>query len=245
MPLDDSCQVIFNLPFCTTIAHAVPSSPRFKENTTALATLYDDQAASYFANFSKSLAQIPCNTTSTAQYSLARTCTDCATAYKAWLCAVLMPRCEDFSVPDPWLQPRNIRASFANGSTPLLPPNQHKMKGMEPERWGFSRSRNPMIDETIKPGPYKELLPCEDLCFDIVRSCPAGLGFACPVGKMLKKQQYGVRAVKEGDEDKKKLRCSFPGAVVDLNTAKNGGGKVRAEWGYLVAVVVTLVGLCL
>jgi calcium channel MID1 len=226
----------------------VPSSPDFKQNTTGLATLYDQQAESYFANFSKSLAQIPCNTTSTAQYSLARTCTDCATAYKTWLCAVLMPRCEDYSAPDSWLQPRNIGASFANGSTPFIPPNQHKMKGTEPERWGFSRSRNRMIDTKIKPGPYKELLPCEDLCFDIVRSCPATLGFGCPVGPMLQEQQYGKRTFKEdeSEEEKKKLRCSFPGAVVDLNTAKNAGARLGAGWGFplLVGVALAICSFC-
>lgn len=153
-----------------------------------------------------------------------------------------MPRCEDYSAPDSWLQPRNIRSPFANGSTPFIPPNQHKMKGMEPERWGYSQSRNPKIDKEIQPGPYKELLPCEDLCFDIVRSCPATLGFGCPVGSMLQKQQYGKRIIREDEpeEDKKKLKCSFPGAVVDLNTAKNVGVRLGAGWGFLVLIGVAL-----
>lgn len=79
------------------------------------------------------------------------------------------------------------------------------------ERFGYSKSRNPMIDEDIKPGPYKEMLPCEDLCFDIVRSCPATLGFACP--------DYPARALQYGTRDPagNTLTCSFPGAVVKLN----------------------------
>ena len=45
----------------------------------------------------------------------------------------------------------------------------------------YSSSRNPMIDYDIRPGPYKERLPCEDICYDLVRSCPAALQFACPL----------------------------------------------------------------
>ena len=38
-----------------------------------------------------------------------------------------------------------------------------------------------MIDTVIKPGPYKELLPCKDICYNLIRSCPAALQFACPL----------------------------------------------------------------
>ncbi len=38
-----------------------------------------------------------------------------------------------------------------------------------------------MIDAEIHPGPYKELLPCKDICYNLTRSCPAALGFACPL----------------------------------------------------------------
>ena len=38
-----------------------------------------------------------------------------------------------------------------------------------------------MIDDVIRPGPYKELLPCKDICYNLTRSCPAALQFACPL----------------------------------------------------------------
>lgn len=90
-----------------------------------------------------------------------------------------------------------------------------------------------MIDREIKPGPYKELLPCEDLCFDIVRSCPAQLGFVCPEGPQ-RDTQYGKRGT-----EKNPLKCNFPGAVVDLNPVRNGADGVMARTG--LAVVVALV----
>ncbi len=147
----DNCALLFNLPFCTSVAYAAPANPQNFNTTELLAQQYDQYAKDLYQNFTYSLQQIPCNTTSSAQYSLARNCNDCDAAYRQWLCAVTIPRCEDNSNPAPYLQPR------------------------------ADSSRNPMIDAVIKPGPYKELLPCKDICYDLVRSCPAALQFACPL----------------------------------------------------------------
>jgi len=222
-PTDDSCQVIFDLDFCDTVAYAVPSSSQFKNNDTGLKTIYDDLAAAYMKNFSRSLAQIACDTASTARYSLTRNCTDCANDYKSWLCSVVIPRCEDFSVPDPWLQPRNIAALLSNGSQPFGT-NNTVFNDTHRNRYAFNRSRIPMIDEIIKPGPYKELLPCEDLCFDIVRSCPAQLGFSCP-NDPLRQYSYGKK-----DPTEMNLKCNFPGAVVNLNLDRGAAGTLAARW---------------
>jgi calcium channel MID1 len=101
------------------------------------------------------------------------------------------------------------------------------------ERFAYSRSRNPMIDQIIKPGPYKELLPCEDLCFDLVRSCPASLGFACP-NTPARELSYGTRKPNN-------LTCNFPGAVVDLSPLKAGARAVMLEVGVLVSMLVLAV----
>ncbi|KAF2736838.1 hypothetical protein EJ04DRAFT_489123 [Polyplosphaeria fusca] len=230
---DDSCQVIFGLDFCTDIAYAVPSSPEFKTNTTILAALYDNQAREYYENFTKSLAQVACDTTGTAQYSLARTCTDCANDYKTWLCSVLMPRCEDWSATDAWLHPRNINTPFPNGS---LPDAENKTLDALRNRFAYNQSRNSIIDETIKPGPYKELLPCDDLCYDIVRSCPAQLQFSCPNEPALSLTYH-----KRDRGPLPQLQCNFPGAVVELNPARGAAEGLRARLGVVVGVVVMVV----
>ncbi|KAG9195816.1 hypothetical protein G6011_00937 [Alternaria panax] len=222
---DDSCQVLFDLEFCDTVAYAVPSNTKFKYNDTALAEIYDNQARAYFDNFNKSLAQVACDTVSEAQYSLARTCDDCARDYKSWLCMVLMPRCEDWTANDPSLVPRNIKTPFANGSLPDM------MAGFN-ESAAFTRSRNPKIDEEIQPGPYKEMKPCEDMCFDIVKSCPAQMGFSCPDG-VQRDAMYGQR-----DLDPNKLTCNFPGAVVKLNANSSA-----VELGVEVRGVVAVAGV--
>ncbi|KAF2688610.1 calcium channel subunit Mid1 [Lentithecium fluviatile CBS 122367] len=223
---DDSCQVIFNLDFCNSVAYAVPSSPEFKLDDDRLKKLYDDQAKAYYRNFSNALDQVACDTASTAQYSLARNCNDCRRDYKAWLCSVLIPRCKDWNANETFLQERNINARLEDGTVPHADNLTKEFNQTFRERFAYSRSRNPMVDQVIKPGPYKELLPCEDLCFDLVRSCPAQLGFACP--------NSPARELSYGRRNTTSLTCNFPGAVVDLSPLKSGVGFLALRAGTLV-----------
>ncbi|KAI9749153.1 MAG: hypothetical protein M4579_006983 [Chaenotheca gracillima] len=161
---DGNCRVIYGLSFCSSVAYAVPGNPSFSPG--GLAALYDNSTENMYKNFSKALAQIPCNTSSDAQYSLVKTCADCQTMYKSWLCAVTMPRCFDYSSQEPYLVPRTG------------------------DRNTLSSSRNPLINNQIKPGPYKELLPCKEHCWGMVQACPAKLSFGCPTGAELDRS-YG------------------------------------------------------
>jgi calcium channel MID1 len=233
---DDSCQVLTDLEFCDNVAYAVPSSPEFKFDDDKLKALYDGQAKQYFKNFTNSLDQVACDAPSTAQYSLARNCTDCRDDYKKWLCSVLIPRCEDWTANDDWLVPRNINAEFSDGTVPFANNMSAEFNATMRDRFGYSKSRNPMIDEDIKPGPYKEMLPCEDLCFDIVRSCPAKLGFACP-NMPARALQYGKR-----DPDGDVLTCSFPGAVVKLNV-QSGASLFSVQLGSVALATSTLLAM--
>lgn len=183
----------------------MPSNPDLDAN--ALAQIYDSNAKNYYQNFKNSLSLIPCNTSSISMYSLAVGCADCEAAYKQWLCAVTIPRCYDFSSDYSFLQPRNAGQAFFNGTK--LPADSPLVKSPV-----TNTSRNPVIDEKIKPGPYKEILPCHDLCNDLVRTCPAALGFQCPTGKLLN-ESYGYRA-SNGD-----ITCSYLGAAYYLNSGRH------------------------
>lgn len=224
---DDSCQVLFDLEFCDTVAYAVPSKLEYKLNDTALKTLYDDVARKYYKNFNNSLDQVACDTTSDAQYSLARTCHDCRRDYKNWLCSVLIPRCEDWSATDPWLQERNVNKLLPGGAVTFEGNISAEINGTKRHRLAFNQTRNPGIDPVVPDGPYKELKPCEDLCFDIVRSCPAQLGFACP-NSPARELSYGKR-----DPGEKELWCNFPGAVVKLNV-QSGARRITVSLGNVV-----------
>ncbi|KAG4430143.1 hypothetical protein IFR05_014379, partial [Cadophora sp. M221] len=193
---DGNCAVIYDLSFCDQTAYSVPSNPNVFPNMSALAAFYDNATQASFANFEKVLAQIPCETTSSAQYSLARDCSDCREAYKSWLCAVSIPRCTDFTKEKDWLQPRAMGQPFPNGT--FLPARDREIAKQTP---GVNVSRNARIDELLVPGPYKEVLPCDELCFNLVRSCPAIMGFNCPqLGDIGFAESYGVYPRFPGDD---------------------------------------------
>ncbi len=251
---DGNCALLYNLDFCSEVAYAVPSTPDLVANYSGFQSLYDNYTLNYYHNFNYSLQQIPCHTTSDAQYSLARNCQDCAKAYKDWICAVSIPRCTDFSSGLPWLQSRNMGQPFLNGSqlsSSVLNNGYVPMSGA-PTLEGtvaFSQtyissmatnsSRNPLIDETIKPGPYKEVLPCEDLCYSLMQSCPAALGFGCPFpGKGLE-ASYGSR---HGNSNGN-LTCSFLGAYVYTGGVAKVGSDVLKACLFAAIAAIMLVGM--
>lgn len=99
-------------------------------------------------------------------------------------------------------------------------------------------SRNPTIDDVVQPGPYKEILPCADLCYNLVQSCPASFGFGCPqMGDIGFNQSYGnPPTLEQGSQ----TTCNYPGVLF-----LSGGvslGKTLGFWDLtlLVGVMVSL-----
>lgn len=224
-----------NLTLCDAVNYAVPSNPSF--NITSLEAYYENYTQFYFKNFERALAQIPCNTTSSAQYSLATNCTSCTQAYKEWFCAVSIPRCTDFGSTGAHLQSRNMFQPFPNGtSLQTLDPALYN-SGIQAA--GTNASRNPDIDATVQPGPYKEILPCDDLCYNVVRNCPAKLEFGCPrPGYKGFDTSYRERFPSASPEDQATttpITCNYPGAI------KRNEGLRRLPHGVLgVSVLVGL-----
>lgn len=210
-----NCALMYNLTFCSEVAYAVPTNPE-RFSTVAglpeLARIYDDYAREMYGYFNYSLQQIPCNTSATSQYSLVRNCDDCARAYKTWLCAVTIPRCEDYNNTAIFLKPRNVGQAFPNGTSISSLPGFGDSQQVLMDTASTNSSRSSVIDDQIAPGPYKEVLPCRDLCYDLVQSCPAALGFSCPSrGKGLE-QSYGER-----NDDPGNISCSYLGAAFFLS----------------------------
>lgn len=201
------------------MAYSVPSNPTKFANATFLAKFYDDYAASMFENFKKVLQQIPCEAPPSQRYSLARNCTDCEAAYKSWLCSVTIPRCEDFSTTGNFLQPRNIKQAFPNGER-----LDDATIASFPDTAPYTSSRNSRIDEVVQPGPYKEVLPCDDLCYNLVQSCHAAMGFSCPTSRMLGyNTSYGRR---KGDDKDGQVTCNYPGSAHIFS----GSARVAIPW---------------
>lgn len=231
---DDNCAVIYNLSFCDQSSYAVPGNPNTFPNVTSLAAFYDNATQAQYEFFNKVLAQIPCETTSSAQYSLAKNCNDCASDYKNWLCSVMIPRCTDFSSSLTWLQERNLVQPFPNGT--MLSP---EVVSFASQTTFLNGSRNTAIDSVVQPGPYKEVLPCDDLCYSIVQSCPASMGFSCPMfGQLGFNQSYGKRP--DGSpEQAGQITCNFPGAAYFL-AATGTRGAAPTALVFVVAGVLSL-----
>jgi calcium channel MID1 len=172
-------------------------------NSTELVRVYDNYARDMYENFKKVLAQIPCEAPPDQRYSLARNCSDCETAYKRWLCTVSIPRCEDVSSTNPFAVLRNANDPFPNGTT--LPDDIRQTLG---NNIYFNTSRNRQLNDEIKPGPYKEILPCDDICYEVVQSCPAAMQFACPRPGWI---GFNISYAERGDPGDDQVRCSFPG----------------------------------
>ncbi|KAL4902435.1 hypothetical protein BDW74DRAFT_64005 [Aspergillus multicolor] len=175
---DGNCDVIYDLSFCSDVAYSVPSNPSL--NMSDIRTKYDDYAANLYKNFDYSLQQIQCNTSNETIFSMAVGCHDCAAAYKSWLCAVTIPRCDDYSSTSnkTAVMVRNAAQPFPNGTEITNQTLRDSPITKGPRNSG-------LIDKEINPGPYKEVLPNVRICHELVRSCPMSLGFSCPSGKYL------------------------------------------------------------
>lgn len=139
------------MSFCDKVNYAAPAPANGSVSVEQLSKVYDDFAAAAYQNFSNSLAQVACETAPDSLYSLATNCGACDAAYRAWVCAVTIPRCADQSANSSGFIPRNA-----------------------------SNITQPLVNSQIQPGPFLELPPCGNLCFGLVQNCPSILGFACP-----------------------------------------------------------------
>ncbi|KAF8463659.1 stretch-activated Ca2+-permeable channel component-domain-containing protein [Kalaharituber pfeilii] len=237
-----NCQLIYNLPFCSDIAYSVPSNPTVFSSPAQLATFYDTIAQNWYQNFEYSLQQVSCEPIDKSmKYSFARNCTDCKKAYRNWLCAVTVPRCADFTSTLPYLAERGLDTEFFNQTANATVPNDPEKiafysRGNDTYTASSLRSRNPEIDRVVRPGPYKEIKPCLDLCWSLVQSCPRVLGFTCPaLGSWGQMVDYGERSM-DGD-----VTCSWIGAVYFLS-----GAERKVGWAGLWGVVLwtTAVVVC-
>lgn len=203
--VDGACTFLFNLTMCTETRYAVPGNPAKFPNGTALAAFYEDYIKNMWDNFDRVLQQTPCQAPPTQKYSLVKGCDHCKEAYKNWLCSVAIPRCEDFTSPDQsYLQMRNINAPFPDGS--LVDQDIREKFG---QMRAYNSSRNVEIDNKVEPGPYKEVLPCDYLCYELVKSCPASMGFSCPLPNM----KYSFNTSYAVPDKSKNLSCNYPGSA--------------------------------
>ena len=101
----------------------------------------------------------------------------------------------------------------------------------------LNASRNPNIDTFVQPGPYKEVLPCDDLCHNLVQSCSSAMSFACPrVGRIGFNASYGQMPNPAFSDQIGQITCNYPGAAYDQLS-----GAVRTPSSHILAFVALAV----
>ncbi|KAI0631556.1 stretch-activated Ca2+-permeable channel component-domain-containing protein [Trametes polyzona] len=189
-----NCPLVHSLPFCPSVAYAVPLAPPGGVGTAHTADTLPDGVAdtiiSTMANFTITLSTLACGRDI---YSPLVTCADCSDAYRRWLCAVSFPRCSELS-PALQAQQQQQQQQQQQGSEnqqPLvLPALQTVKSGTTP--------RNPALPPF--ESDYQAMLPCLETCNAADRACPSFLGFKCPLTKFTAANSYGVGFIDSGED---------------------------------------------
>ncbi|KAI0643232.1 stretch-activated Ca2+-permeable channel component-domain-containing protein [Trametes meyenii] len=180
-----NCPLAHSLPFCPTVAYAVPLvAPRGIATAHTADTIpsdVTDTLVAVMANFTTTLTSQACGRD---EYSPLVTCADCQQAYRRWLCSVSFPRCGEIPVTV------NPGGSDTQGAQVLLPALQTVKSGTTP--------RNPVLPAF--GSDYQTLLPCLETCNAADRACPSFLQFKCPLPKFTAASSYGVGFIDSGEE---------------------------------------------
>ncbi|KAJ7163995.1 stretch-activated cation channel Mid1 [Mycena crocata] len=158
-----SCPLVSRLPFCPSIAYAMPlpapPSPQTMYDSSNLPEAIVAPLLSSLTNFTTTLTTFACGRDF---YSPLVSCADCQRAYRTWLCAISLPRCAD--------------PETASSSAALL----------------ASQAPNARNKAFPTGNEYTQLMPCLETCTATDRACPNFLGFRCPLPRFNAAQSYGV-----------------------------------------------------
>ncbi|KAJ6577432.1 stretch-activated cation channel Mid1 [Mycena capillaripes] len=164
-----SCSLVSHLPYCPSIAYAVPlpppPAPQATYDSANLPASLAGPLLTTLTNFTTTLTTFACGRDF---YSPLVSCADCQRAYRTWFCAVSLSRCAD--------------TDTAPSSAALL-----KSQSPTTRNAGFPSGNS-----------FTQLLPCLETCTATDRACPNFLGFRCPLPRFNANQSYGVGFVDSG-----------------------------------------------
>ncbi|KAI0031091.1 stretch-activated cation channel Mid1 [Vararia minispora EC-137] len=191
-----SCPILHSLPYCPSIAHAVPLPFPSSASSYTSATLSSNISTLLLeavANFTTALTTFACGRD---LYSPLQSCADCRRAYQRWLCSVSFPRCAEF--------PPSSTSSSSSSSSSTLSTSATATNGSQtptPALTVIPASATPTRGIATLPvfsSQYTQLLPCYETCTAADRACPSFLGFKCPVPRFNADASYGVGYVDGG-----------------------------------------------
>ncbi|KAF8203340.1 stretch-activated Ca2+-permeable channel component-domain-containing protein [Pholiota molesta] len=176
-------------PLLPSVAYAMPlqapPAPALAHTAATLPANLTAPLLSYTTNFTTVLTTFACGRD---WYSPLVGCADCQAAYRAWLCAVSLPRCAE--APAAASSP-GVAASQSNAQAPLQPALSAQPASSTPRNQFM-----PAFD-----GAYSVLLPCLEQCHATDRACPPFVGFQCPTAAFGAARSYGVGYIDAADGD--------------------------------------------
>ena len=196
LPASFECPLVHSLPFCPTIAYAVPlPPPRPPTNPYTSSTLPSDVVdtiTSGMTNFTTALTTLACGRDN---YSPLVSCADCEAAYRTWLCTISFPRCGEAPPSSTTSSaPASTSSSFFGGSGNAA---QQPLPALTAIPAGAT-PRNPVLPAFNQA--YDALLPCLEVCNAADRVCPIFLGFKCPLPRFTASRSYGVGFIDSGED---------------------------------------------
>lgn len=149
-------------------------------STAPIQTLPDELLEPIIQNLEAFSTSLLSNACGRDLFSHVSSCLDCYSAYRDWLCRVVVPQC----------------GTAANSSTSAIAieaaPSTSTSSGTFPTPSTILRTpsspRNPSLP--IPSYSYYELLPCMSTCNRADRSCPVSMGIRCPKRKVNAAKSY-------------------------------------------------------
>lgn len=222
-----SCQLVYDLDFCPSVAYSVPSPSSLP--LPALVDYYSSLVVPHIQNFSLTMSTYPCNNASVdGRWSYIATCDDCVSAYRDWACGVIMPRCTD--VPPFGADVSNDaevtgRAAGDDktstvksddegpgdygGLIPFVPQTVltrsnatlSRTPGLAADSLSEAFPSLPPSTVGSSPFPYGEVPPCISTCHLVAASCPPFFGWSCPLLSTTLTASYGLPQADLGGRD--------------------------------------------
>ncbi|KXN88082.1 Calcium influx-promoting protein ehs1 [Leucoagaricus sp. SymC.cos] len=198
-PASFQCTLVHALPFCPSIAYALPL-PLPSSTSTINFPIYDSsnlpqqlssQVINTLTNFTISLSTFACGRD---WYSPLLGCDACQREYRKWLCTVLFPRCSEPSQSNPqFITPNPGQVGTVNAGPSSNQAVLSALLPMPSQPTSNNDSNSPYITG------YTRLLPCIEVCNAVDRACPPFLGFQCPTRKFNGAATYGFGYIDGAD----------------------------------------------
>nr|KIR84607.1 calcium channel [Cryptococcus tetragattii IND107] len=187
---DFPCQLVMPNDVCPNLGYSAPldanstavTSPSGVtiSSTAPIQTLPDELLEPIIQNLEAFSTSLLSNACGRDLFSHVSSCLDCYSAYRDWLCRVVVPQCGTAANSSTSATAIEAATSTSTSSGTFPTPSTILRTPSSP--------RNPSLP--IPSYSYYELLPCMSSCNRADRSCPVSMGIRCPKRKVNAAKSY-------------------------------------------------------